>query len=533
MAKKNMFVFNISVQIKRTFIMNLISSSPIPARTLNNQTANFKAPASKTKTSIFYINDLHGQIPKMERLVSAGHHASVNADKNGADFFKLCSGDTFIGSDEKRNMAAASFLNTAGIDAEAPGNHEFDITASICGKLLKDSKTHILGMNMNFPEASSDLSGKVSRSVIKEGKNGEKYGLIGIQPSDIHSRLKKQENLEGITVDDKEQTMIELQEEVNKLQQQGVNKIILLSHQGNNVEKEIAQRVSGIDVILGGHSHHLIEGIKEGENLFYSPTGEPVVITQAGRDGNNYGVLNLEFNDKGQISYVQNNVMDTNMHSSNLIMAKTMDSILGESPEIGTLSYVDPLPKQANLEENPWADFVADAVKNQLDADIVLINSANFRGSVDTGRVTERDISSIFPFNNKLFKVKLNEKDLVDAIKLCGQSFTAKNNKPGIMQVSGLNYTLDKQGNLLELSYTDKQGQKQNIDVNNPNPNKIYTAIYDEFLINGGDNLTMLKREDKDIIEKYTFDKDKVTVDYIRTLKQPFEVRKDDRIRIL
>ena len=92
--------------------------------------------------------------------------------------------------------------------------------------------------------------------------------------------------MEGITIDDKEQTIKELQEEVAKLQQQGVNKIILLSHEGNTVEKEIAQRVTGIDVILGGHSHDLIEGVTPGENLFYSPSGEPVVITQAGRDGN-------------------------------------------------------------------------------------------------------------------------------------------------------------------------------------------------------------------------------------------------------
>ena len=491
-----------------------LSSQPIASSPIN---AGYKNNASKTKTSIFYINDLHGQIPKMQRLVSAGQHAELMAENSGADILKLCSGDTFIGGDEKRNMAAASFLNVAGIDAEAPGNHEFDITASICGKLLKDSKANILGMNMNFADDKSDLAKKVVRSVIKEGKNGDKYGLIGIQPSDIHSRLKKQDSLEGITIDSKEQTMVELQEEVNKLREKGINKIILLSHQGTNVEKEIAQKVSGIDVILGGHSHDLIE----------------VVITQAGRDGNHFGILNLEFNDKGQISYVQNNVMDTNIYSSNLIMSKAIDSILGESPEIGDLKHVDPLPKNANLEENPWADFVADALKTRLNSDIVLINSANFRGSVDYGRITERDISSIFPFNNKLYKVRINEKDMVDAIKLCAKTYTAKNLKPGIMQVSGLSYKIDKQGNLLAISYHDKQGQIRSIDVNNPDPNKTYTAIYDEFLIGGGDNLSMLKREDKDIIERYTFDKDKVTIDYIKTLKQPFEVRKDGRITIV
>ncbi len=225
--------------------------------------------------------------------------------------------------------------------------------------------------------------------------------------------------------------------------------------------------------------------------------------------------------------------MDTNLYSPNLIMSKTVDCILGKSPEIGSLKHVDPIPKNNLIEENPWADFVTDAIKTKLNADIVLVNSANFRGSVDYGTVTERDISSIFPFNNKLFKVKLNEKDLVDAIKYCGKSLTSKNSKPGIIQVAGLTYTLDSQGNLIELTYTDKQGAKRAIDVNNPDPAKVYTAVYDEFLIGGGDNLEMLKRQDSEIIERYDFDKDKVTIDYIKEIAQPFEVRKDNRIRII
>ena len=519
----NILTVQINRQDLRPFTFSSAKSVP----------SGLKNPNSTAKTSIFYINDIHGQIPKMSKLTSASYEASINAEKNGADILKLSSGDTFIGTDDKRNLAAAKFLDIAGIHAQTLGNHEFDVTASICGNLLKESETQILGMNLNFPDNNSALSQKVLRSTVVEGGSGEKYGLIGVQPSDMSSRVKNQEVLEGITVDDKEQTIKELQEEVDKLKQQGLNKIILLSHEGNAVEKEIAQRVSGIDVILGGHSHDLIEGVKEGENLFYSPSGEPVVITQAGRDGNNFGILNLEFNKDGQITYVQNNIMDTNKYSSNLIMSKTVDGILGKSPEIGNLQYVDPIPKNNLIEENPWADFVSDALRRNLDADIALVNAANFRGSVGTGTVTELDITSIFPFNNKLYKVRLNEKDLTDAIKHCGKSLVSKNSKPGIMQVSGLTYTLDAQGNLKELYYTDKQGNKQAIDVNNPNPQKVYTAVYDEFLINGGDNLDMLKREDKDIIERYTFDKDKVTIDYIKSLAQPFEVRKDNRIKII
>ena len=78
-----------------------------------------------------------------------------------------------------------------------------------------------------------------------------------------------------------------------------------------------------------------------------------------------------------------------------------------------------------------------------------------------------------------------------------------------------------------------KAGNLHKIDVNNPNPNKFYTTIYDEFLVNGGDNMSMLKKSGPDILQKYDFDKDIVTIDYIKTLNQPFEVRSDNRIKVV
>lgn len=496
-------------------------------------TNSVTSSAPNVKTSIFYINDLHGQLPKMEQITTAALSFDTFTKEKKVDALKLSSGDIFIGEDPKRNSVAATFLNTAGIEASALGNHEFDLTIPLLSKTIDQVRnTQFLGMNMNMPE-NSILSNKVVRSTILT-ENGNKYGIIGIQPQKMGERLKGgMKALQGITIDDAPQTHKELQEEVDKLKAQGVNKIILLSHSGYKEEKEIAQCVSGIDVILGGHSHDLIEDIKTGKNLFTSPSGEPVVITQAGRDGNNFGILDLEFNDKGIVVKAQNNIQKTGNYRKSLLMSTMVNKILGPSPAVGKLEYADPFPANLLAEENPYADFFADAVKSETNSEIALINAANIRGALQNGTITERDISSIFPFKNELVKVNLSEKDLIDALKVGAKSLLAADNKPGLMQVSGLTYKVSKDGKLREASFIDKNNQPHKINIDNPDPNKKYITTYNNFLFKGGDGMPMLTQNGS-IIENYNFDSDKCSIDFIKKLKdQTFEIRKDGRIQVI
>ena len=72
-------------------------------------------------------------------------------------------------------------------------------------------------------------------------------------------------------------------------------------------------------MILGGHSHELIKDVKEGENLLYGKDGNPVVITQAGKDADNIGLINLEFDENGVITKVQNNVIESKHFNLNLL----------------------------------------------------------------------------------------------------------------------------------------------------------------------------------------------------------------------
>uniref|UniRef100_A0A8C9G239 5'-nucleotidase n=1 Tax=Pavo cristatus TaxID=9049 RepID=A0A8C9G239_PAVCR len=61
-----------------------------------------------------------------------------------------------------------------------------------------------------------------------------------------------------------------LQVQVNKLTAMGVNKIIALGHSGFTVDKNIAQKVKGVDVVIGGHTNtFLYTGILLHAEMFF------------------------------------------------------------------------------------------------------------------------------------------------------------------------------------------------------------------------------------------------------------------------
>ena len=134
---------------------------------------------------------------------------------------------------------------------------------------------------------------------------------------------------------------------------------------------------------------------------------------------------------------------------------------------------------------------------------------------------------------NNMVKLKLTEKEVVDAIKNGAKSFTNPGSKPGIVIPSGLKYTVSKKGDLKEMSFIDKTGKEIPIDVNNPDPNKIYTVATDDFFASGGDNLISNKVAENKIDEKFDFDKDKLTCDYVKKLNAPVEIKDDGRIKVV
>lgn len=494
--------------------------------------SSVSAPIAITKTSIFYVNDEHSQITNIERLKSASDEFDSFTPSDKTDKLKFSSGDFALGSDKNLNKLAVQAQNSMGIMATSGGNHEFDLLKNDVADVLKGSNYKILGLNAQIPpttEVNKELKKDIKKSYIQE-QNGTKYGIIGLLPFDFKFHVTSPEEYKDFNILPLEKTIPLLQEEVDNLQKQGVNKIILLSHAGYNSDVAIAQSVEGIDVILGGHTHNLIKGIEEGKNLFYSKkTGAPTVITQAGKDGNYFGVLNLEFDQNGVITKAQNNVNKTENYPRSSVMRDLTDNIMGKAPIVGSVSssqkYFNDL-----ISENPNADLVVDAMRSEMKTDLALLNSANMRGNFEQGNITTRDISTASPFNNKMIVCKVTEKELVDAIKLGGKTMINQEHMPGILQVSGLKYKINKTGELLELKFINQEGTEVPIDVNNPNIFKTYTVAMDSYLGSGGNDFQMLNKM-KDA-QKFNFGKEELTATYLKKQQKPVEIKTDGRIQV-
>lgn len=486
--------------------------------------------SNNIKTSIFYINDYHGKSINMERTVTAVNAFDArNKDKKDVDTFKLSSGDIMIGEDFKTNQLAVMFQKVLGITASAVGNHEYDMQDK-AGMILPLIHYNLISGNVKI-NPRNHWSNKIKPSIVEE-RNGHEYGIIGASPIDLFSRSKKGIINRDISVSNTKETIADIQKEVNKLQQHGINKIILLSHLGYTIDKIVANQTQGIDVILGGHSHDLIKDVKEGKNLFYSQTGEPVVITQAGRDGKNFGILNLEFDQSGVIKKVQNNVGDTRDFRRNAPIKYVFDKIFGARETYGHIESAPPPLKKDLIEPNPHAYFIADCIRKDLDCDIAILPSPNIRGYFEQGKIDSRILADILPFQNKLYKVKYSEKEIVDAIKLASKSFTNTANKPGIFYTSGLEYTVSTNGKLKSMNLVSKNGKKTPIDVNNPRENKYYVTVLNDYCAQGNDGFQILNHPER-VLKKYPFDATQCVKNILGQTDKPVTIKDDNRINIV
>ena len=144
-------------------------------------------------------------------------------------------------------------INAMGYDCITLGNHELDEGIESLAERLSKVKCPVVCANCVFPDI---LQQYVTPTTVIE-RGGMRIGIIGME-SDIATmvaaptaqRIRQLDNLETITKWTKH-----LREE------EKCNFIILLSHLGYDVDQEIVPQTTGLNLIVGGHTHTFVDDI--------------------------------------------------------------------------------------------------------------------------------------------------------------------------------------------------------------------------------------------------------------------------------
>lgn len=509
-----------------------------------NQVITFvgkKVQESLDSLRFIYTVDTHRRINKMPQLKTGIDEAKKSAEHT----LTVNSGD--YGNGSKKLSLQVEFLNKMSLDFGTLGNHEFMSGMAKLSKAINKTNFQTVVSNMVAPERNVLTGlmkrGKIVPSAVKE-INGVKYGILGAVTEELNDFQRFTKNA---TVLDTKKVITE---KVKEMEAQGINRIILLSHQGPEADKELA-KIPGLDVIAGGHEHLAYPGIKEGVNLFHNTkndgTKEPTLILHGGAHNKYLGVSDLVFNQDGVLQvkadpspiqkFIQslfnskstptttNKLLDLNQFKPDAEVQKMVDK---EEKEMHTIANLKHEIKFAYpiWESTEIGSLIADAVKDYANsqedddtpnAEIALIQAGCFKRGLDKGTLQAEFIQDfVMPFTPHVVKTKITGQDIIDSLNGTANSIHSVNDI-GIMQVSGLKYTIDvkkPEGQRVDTKsvLVEKDGKYEAID-----PNKEYIVAYDNFLRSGQEVFSSLANGE--LLKEYTHGNPVALTEYIEKHK--------------
>ena len=170
-------------------------------------------------------------------------------------------------------------------------------------------------------------------------------------------------------------------------------------------------------------------------------------------------------------------------------------------------------------------------MKTEFGADCAFLNAANIRKVPTEGKLTERDVAESAPMKNRLIRTKITQKQVVDAIKQASkETLGSQTGEPGLLFASGFTYKVTQNGDLLELNFIDKNGNKNPIDINNPSESIMYDAIYDDFTMQANGEYPALAPSGE--VQYFEYDKDKTAINYISKMQNKDDLKLNDDKRL-
>lgn len=441
------------------------------------------AISKEGKTVILHTNDSHGRIVGSEQSVGI---SAIKALKDrykaqGINVVLLDAGDTFHGTAFATLDKGESVLNLmtmAGYDAMTPGNHDFNYGSDHLVEL--SYHTSIPMLSANIIKKGTDKKLLDGYAVIQ--REDIKIGVFGLSTPETAYKTNPT-NVETIEFYDPYTAAAEA---VSVLKAAEVDYIVALCHLGLNssstyTSEGLAKAVAGIDLIVDGHSHTLLEnGKKVGNTL----------IASAGEYMNAVGVVTLDHATRSATAEVieigdsrlqglSDPAIDAKIQEINANQQQILSEVLGNTPVDLNGVRADVRTSETNL-----GDLVADAMRAESGAQIALINGGSIRDSIPAGDITKGNIINVLPFGNYIVTKKINGSNLRAALESAAKALPEENG--AFLQVSGLSFTID--------AAAPSGGRIKDVMIDGK-PLDIaaeYVVATNDFLAAGGDDFPML-----------------------------------------
>ena len=502
----------------------------------------------KKGVMILFTSDIHCGVNEGFGL-SGLYQIRKSMEKQGYEILLVDDGDAIQGETIgllSKGESIIKLMNKMHYDVAIPGNHEFDYGMDQFFKLVDEA---------DFPYISCNFTRNdelvFDPYTIKEAGN-IKIGFVGVTTprSIITSNPKffqdeKGELIYGFKQDETGKKLYDaVQKAVDDVRAQGADLVYLVAHLGNEEKArpwtyaDVIANTNGIDVVLDGHSHDTEQVVMKNKD------GEEVVRSAVGTKMNCIGYSRIS--PEGKIEKTDIWTWENKESASALFgidnkIQKKVDAAEEETEkdlgvEVGEteaeLTIDDPVAKDSHkipfpvirCAETNLGDFCADAFRAQGGTDIGICNGGGIRRSIDKGKITMKELISMFPFNNDTCVVELTGQQILDALEWGSRAVPGENG--GFLQVSGLSYEIHtyidstcKADESVFFKGVEGERRVKNVKVGDQDldPEKTYTVCGTEYvLLDKGDGYSMF--DGAEVLNRNLKIDLQIIVDYISDL---------------
>ena len=442
--------------------------------------------AAQKSIVILYENDVHCGIDGYTKI--AGLRDAINRSDT-AYAAAVCVGDFLQGNTTgaiSKGGYIADIMQLMDYHALTLGNHEFDYGVPRMKQLLEQVGTPVVCANLYEAGEPNPL---FAPYVIRQYGDKRVAYVGATTPETMILEGYSFYDSNGILLYDlKPKTFYQLiQKAVDAARAEGADYVVLLSHVGETPQSmgfsshRIVNNTRGIDIVLDGHSHEIIESAKA-TNL----DGKEITVTQTGTQFANVGKLLITPDGR----FFTQLIKTKEIPYRNAKINATTDSIRQKVKEVtatvvGHSDYKLVVSNENNQmivrgQETNAGDLVTDAYRYTMKADIGLENGGGIRNDIAAGDITYGDIIGMLPYDNTLRRISVSAQLLKQMLTRCTALVPVLDGN--FPQCAGMRFTIhSKSHTVSDIQIQQADGSYAPIDMQ-----RTYTVALTDYNHEGG-----------------------------------------------